>query len=57
MALACLPTRGCSLPYTEDTYHDEAIADAEAFLKGDISLEPLRKRFVFGFDVETPEGM
>jgi Putative DNA-binding domain len=51
----------CSSPYTDETYADTDVVDATAFLKpndeSNGSLESLRRRFVFGFDVDTPEGM
>lgn len=43
--------------YGEDEYPDWENIPAERFLNPDEKLENLRKKLIFGFDLETPEGM
>jgi Putative DNA-binding domain len=44
-------------PYEEDDYRDSATTPASDFIQPGQGLETMRKRLIFGFDFETPEGM
>jgi hypothetical protein len=44
-------------PYSEDEYRDSATVPADIFFGPDGGLETLRKRLIFGFDYDTPEGL
>ncbi len=43
--------------YSEDEYRDSITVPADIFLGPDGGLEVLRKRMIFGFDLDTPEGL
>ncbi|MDR3618226.1 MAG: ATP-binding protein [Paludisphaera borealis] len=43
--------------YAESEYRDSIVMPAAAFLDPSEKLEDLRKRLVYGFDLETPEGV
>jgi hypothetical protein len=47
----------CGAAYAEDEYQDSIIMPAAAFLDPSERLDDIRKRLIYGFDLETPEGM
>jgi hypothetical protein len=44
-------------PYLDVTYLDAMTLDASLFLSKPLNLDRMRNRLIFGFDLDTPEGM